>query len=51
MAATVVAEAPALDELRFVLLGVFAKIEQLEQPAATTLHTLYSLCITNWKME
>ena len=42
MAATVVAEASALDELRSVLLGVFAKIEQFEQPAATTLHTLYS---------
>ena len=42
MAATVVTEASALDELRFVLLGVFAKIEQFEQPDATTLHTLYS---------
>ena len=42
MAATVLAEASALDELRFVLVCVFAKIEQFEQPAATTLHTLYS---------
>ena len=42
MAVTVVAEASALDELRFVLLGVFAKIKQFEQRAPTTLHTLYS---------
>ena len=42
MAATVAAEASALDELRFVLLGVFAKIEQFEQRAPTTLHTRYS---------
>ena len=42
MAPTVVAEASALDELRFVLLGVFAKIEQFEQRVPTTMHLLYS---------
>ena len=42
MAATVVAEAPALDELRFVLEGVFARIEQFERPASTSLHSLYT---------
>ena len=40
---TAAVEATALDELRFVLEGVFSRIEQFEQPdAVTTLHTLYT---------
>ena len=42
MAAATAVEASALDELRFVLEGVFARIEQFERPAPTSLHSLYT---------
>ena len=42
MAAATAMEASALDELRFVLEGVFAGIEQFERPAPTSLHSLYT---------
>ena len=45
MAAATAVEASVLDELRFVLEGVFARIEQFERPAPTSLHSLYTaLC-------
>ena len=42
MAAATAVEASALDELRFVLEDVFARIEQYERPAPTSLHSLYT---------
>ena len=42
MAAATAVEASALDELRFVLEGVFARIEQFERLAPTRLHSLYT---------
>ena len=42
MAAATAVEASALDELRFVLEGVFARIDQFERPAHTSLHSLYT---------
>ena len=42
MAAATAVEASALDELRFVLEGVFVRIEQFDQSAPTSLHLLYT---------
>ena len=42
MAAATAVEASALDELRFFLEGVFARIEQFERPTPTSLHSLYT---------
>ena len=40
--ATTAVEASALDELKFFLQGTFARIEQFEQPAPASLHSLYT---------
>ena len=51
MAAATAVEASALDELRFVLEGVFARIEQYERLAPPVYTRCTLLCIINWKMD